>query len=125
MEEADARSRAGDWAGVVAPRCAAAGRGVPADGEDEPDGPGGGQGIFPAGGGGTGTEKDKNKDFAGAEQTLKSLSGQKLSPEQEWGRLYLLCRIQAAHDPEKAWRNSTGTWWRPQRENQTCRQRRF
>jgi TolA-binding protein len=46
------------------------------------------------------------KDYAAAERSLQSLAAQKLGPEQEWGRQYLLCRILAGRDAEKAWQSS-------------------
>ncbi len=46
------------------------------------------------------------KDYAAAERSLQSLAAQKLGPEQEWGRQYLLCRILVGRDAEKAWQSS-------------------
>ncbi|MCX6896796.1 MAG: tetratricopeptide repeat protein, partial [Verrucomicrobia bacterium] len=38
------------------------------------------------------------KDFSGAEQAVRALAGQKLNPELDWRRQFLLCRIQLAND---------------------------
>jgi len=38
------------------------------------------------------------KDFPGAEQTARALPGQKLSPELDWRRQFLLGRLQLAND---------------------------
>lgn len=38
------------------------------------------------------------RDFAGAEQTVRALAGQKLNAELDWRRQFLLCRIQLAND---------------------------
>lgn len=38
------------------------------------------------------------KDFSGAEQTVHALPAQKFSPELDWRRQFLICRIQLAND---------------------------
>ncbi|MDB6067813.1 MAG: Tetratricopeptide domain protein [Pedosphaera sp.] len=48
------------------------------------------------------------KDYAAAEKTLQDLPSQRLLPESEWSRQYLLCRIQLAdRHPELALQTTT------------------
>jgi outer membrane protein assembly factor BamD (BamD/ComL family) len=48
------------------------------------------------------------KDYAAAEKSLAVLAGQKLRPEWEWGRQYLLCDLLLAQGrAEQAWNSSS------------------
>lgn len=96
VEEADARSRMGDWTGVVGV-LRPPGSAFQQMAKNNPSDPEVARGIFLLS-----EAQLALKDFAGAEQSLEGLTGQKLTPEQEWGRQYLLCRILAGRDPEKA-----------------------
>ncbi len=101
VEEADARSKLGDWKIVIeklGQRDGTFQQMVLTNLND----PRVVRGIFML------TEAElAQKEFGAAEQSLQSLALQKLGPEQEWGRQYLLCRISAVRDADKAWQNST------------------
>ncbi len=101
VEEADARSKLGDWKSVIeklGQRDGAFQQMAVTNLTDQRVV----RGFFIL------TEAElAQKDYAAAERSLQSLTAQKLGPEQEWGRQYLLCRILAGRDAEKAWQSSS------------------